>query len=170
TNRGIVIVAGMILGTILEKTGATLTMTQVILKIVGKKRALRAMNIAGYMVPIPVFCDSGYVILNPLNNTLAEESGISMAVMAVALSAGLYATHTMVPPRSGPIVTQFSGMPAPLRTRHIHLRPRLKVSLRSSRRSYCPSLYIAIVFKADEQTLCYSMRTIRSQSLYFGEL
>jgi GntP family gluconate:H+ symporter len=100
---GIVIVAGTIMGTILEKSGAALSMTQTILRLVGKSRAPLAMNIAGYVVSIPVFCDSGYVILTPLNKALAKESGISMAVMAVALSTGLYATHTMVPPTPGPI-------------------------------------------------------------------
>lgn len=103
TNIGIVIVAGTIMGTILEKTGAALAMTEAILRLVGKKRAPLAMNIAGYVVSIPVFCDSGYVILNPLNKALARESGTSMAVMAVALATGLYATHTMVPPTPGPI-------------------------------------------------------------------
>jgi GntP family gluconate:H+ symporter len=90
-------------GTILEKTGAALSMTQAILKLVGKKRAPLAMNIAGYVVSIPVFCDSGYVILNPLNKALAKETGTSMSIMAVALATGLYATHTMVPPTPGPI-------------------------------------------------------------------
>lgn len=103
TNIGIVIVAGTIMGTILEKTGAALAMTQAILKIVGKSRAPLAMNIAGYVVSIPVFCDSGYVILNPLNKALAKESGTSMTVMAVALATGLYATHVMVPPTPGPL-------------------------------------------------------------------
>ncbi|MBN1520351.1 MAG: GntP family permease [Spirochaetales bacterium] len=103
TNIGIVIVAGTIMGTILEKTGAALSMTQAILKLVGKKRAPLAMNAAGYVVSVPVFCDSGFVILNPLNKALAKETGTSMAVMAVALATGLYATHTMVPPTPGPI-------------------------------------------------------------------
>ncbi len=103
TKIGIVIVAGTIMGTILERTGAALSMTEAILKVVGKKRAPLAMNIAGYVVSIPVFCDSGYVILNPLNKALAKETGTSMAVMAVALATGLYATHTMVPPTPGPL-------------------------------------------------------------------
>lgn len=103
TNIGIVIVAGTIMGTVLEKTGAALSMTQAILKLVGKNRAPLAMNAAGYVVSIPVFCDSGYVIMNPLNKALAKETGTSMAVMAVALATGLYATHTMVPPTPGPI-------------------------------------------------------------------
>jgi GntP family gluconate:H+ symporter len=103
TNIGIVIVAGTIMGKILEKTGAALSMTQAILKMVGKNRAPLAINAAGYVVSIPVFCDSGFVILNPLNKALAKETNTSMAVMAVALATGLYATHTMVPPTPGPI-------------------------------------------------------------------
>ncbi|WP_018526321.1 GntP family permease [Alkalispirochaeta alkalica] len=100
---GIVIIAGTIMGTILEKTGAAYSMTNAILKVVGKKRSPLAMSMAGYVVSIPVFCDSGYVILSPLNKALAKETGQSMAVMAVALATGLYATHAMVPPTPGPI-------------------------------------------------------------------
>jgi len=100
---GIVIVAGTIIGTILEKTGAAISMTNAILKLVGKKNSPLAMSIAGYVVSIPVFCDSGYVILTPLNKALAQKTGRSMAVMAVALATGLYATHCLVPPTPGPI-------------------------------------------------------------------
>jgi len=71
TYIGIVIVAGTIMGYILEKTGAALVMTRAILGVVGQKQAPLAMNIAGYIVSIPVFCDSGYVILTPLNRALA---------------------------------------------------------------------------------------------------
>ncbi len=100
---GIVIIAGTIIGTILEKTGAALSMTSAILKLVGQKRAPLAMSITGYIVSIPVFCDSGFIILTPLNKALAEETKKSMAVMSVALATGLYATHTLVPPTPGPI-------------------------------------------------------------------
>ena len=100
---GIVIVAGTIMGYILEKTGAALVMTQTILGLVGHQRAPLAMNIAGYIVSIPVFCDSGYVILTPLNKALSAETKTSMSIMAVALATGLYATHTMVPPTPGPL-------------------------------------------------------------------
>lgn len=100
---GIVIVAGTIMGTILEKTGAALAMSNSILKLIGKNRGPLAMNIAGYIVSIPVFCDSGYVILTPLNKALAKKTMNSMAVMAVALSTGLFATHCLVPPTPGPL-------------------------------------------------------------------
>ena len=83
---GIVILCGTIIGTILEKTGAALT-----------------MGITGYITGIPVFCDSGFVILSPISKALANRSNISLAVMATALSGGLYATHCLVPPTPGPI-------------------------------------------------------------------
>ena len=64
---GIVILAGTIIGTILEKTGAALTMANTILKLVGKKNSVLTMAITGYVTGIPVFCDSGFVILSPIS-------------------------------------------------------------------------------------------------------
>ena len=100
---GIVILAGTIIGTILEKTGAALTMANTILKLVGKERSVLTMGLTGYVTGIPVFCDSGFVILSPISRALAAQSNKSLAVMATALSAGLYATHCLVPPTPGPI-------------------------------------------------------------------
>ena len=102
-NIGIVILCGTIIGTILEKTGAALTMANTILGLVGEKRSVLTMAITGYVTGIPVFCDSGFVILSPISRALAFRSKTSLAVMATALSAGLYATHCLVPPTPGPI-------------------------------------------------------------------
>lgn len=102
-NIGIVILCGTIIGTILEKTGAALTMANTILGIVGKSRSVLTMAITGYVTGIPVFCDSGFVILSPISRALADRSNVSLAVMATALSGGLYATHCLVPPTPGPI-------------------------------------------------------------------
>lgn len=103
SSIGIVIVAGTIIGTILEKTGAALVMANTILKCVGKARSVLTMGITGYVTGIPVFCDSGFVILAPIARALADRSNVSLAVMGTALSAGLYATHCLVPPTPGPI-------------------------------------------------------------------
>ena len=102
-NIGIVILCGTIIGTILEKTGAALTMANTILGWVGKERSVLTMGLTGYVTGIPVFCDSGFVILSPISRALAAQSGVSLAVMATALSGGLYATHCLVPPTPGPI-------------------------------------------------------------------
>jgi GntP family gluconate:H+ symporter len=54
---GIVIIAGTIMGYILEKTGAALVMTRAILGLVGRNRAPLAKNMARYVVSIPGFCE-----------------------------------------------------------------------------------------------------------------
>jgi GntP family gluconate:H+ symporter len=100
---GIVIISGTIIGIILEKTGAAISITEAILKVVGKNRAPLAMSFTGWVVSIPVFCDSGFVILTPLNKALSVRAGKSMAVMSVALATGLISSHALVPPTPGPI-------------------------------------------------------------------
>ncbi|MCM3723340.1 GntP family permease [Solibacillus isronensis] len=103
TSIGIVIVAGTIIGIILEKSGAAYRMAEVVLRVIGPKRPQLAMSIIGYIVSIPVFCDSGYIILTSLKKALAKRAGVTIASMAVALATGLYATHVLVPPTPGPI-------------------------------------------------------------------
>ncbi len=100
---GIVILCGTIMGTLLEKSGAALTMANAIMGVVGKKRTVTTIGVMGYVTGIPVFCDSGFVILSPISRALAQQSGKSLAVLATALSSGLYATHCLVPPTPGPI-------------------------------------------------------------------
>lgn len=103
TSIGLVIVFGTIIGVILEKAGAAYRMAEVVLRIVGPKRPQLAMSIIGFIVSIPVFCDSGFIILNSLRQALAKRAKVAMASMSVALATGLYATHTLVPPTPGPI-------------------------------------------------------------------
>jgi GntP family gluconate:H+ symporter len=100
---GIVILAGSVIGTFLEKSGGAVRLAQRILQLVGYKNVPLAMGIIGYIVSIPVFCDAGFVILWPLAKSLSARAKTSLAATAVALSLGLYATHTMVPPTPGPV-------------------------------------------------------------------
>jgi GntP family gluconate:H+ symporter len=100
---GIVILAGSIIGTFLEKSGGAYRLAESTLKLTGKKNVPLAMGLVGYIVSMPVFCDSGFVILSPLNKALSHKAKISLAGSAIALSLGLYATHTMVPPTPGPV-------------------------------------------------------------------
>ena len=100
---GVVILAGSIIGTFLEKSGGALRLAESTLRITGERNVPAAMGLVGYIVSLPVFCDSGFVILAPLNKALARKTGITLASGAIALSLGLYATHTMVPPTPGPV-------------------------------------------------------------------
>ena len=100
---GIVIIAGTIIGVFLEKSGGARSLAESVLRITGKKNVPGAMGVVGYVVSMPVFCDSGFVLLSPLNKALCKRAGISVAGGAVALALGLYVTHTMVPPTPGPV-------------------------------------------------------------------
>jgi len=100
---GIVIVAGTIIGTFLEHSGGAYTLADSILGIIGRKRVPLVMALIGWIVSIPVFADSGFVILSPLNKALSKSAKITLAATAIALSLGLTASHCLVPPTPGPI-------------------------------------------------------------------
>jgi GntP family gluconate:H+ symporter len=100
---GIVIVLGVIIGAFLEHSGGAYKLAEVVLRIIGKKRVHSAMGIVGFIVSIPVFADSGFIILNPLNKSLTKKAGLSIVGTATALILGLMITHVLVPPTPGPI-------------------------------------------------------------------
>lgn len=103
TSIGIVIIFGALIGTILEKTGAALKLADMVVKLVGKKRPELAVLLMGWVVSIPVFCDSGFVILNPIRKAMVKRTKTSSVAMTVALSTGLYISHVLIPPTPGPI-------------------------------------------------------------------
>lgn len=100
---GIVILAGAIIGAFLEQSGGALRLAERVLRITGEKQTPLAMALVGYIVSISVFCDSAFVLLSPINKALARKVNVSLAAGAIALSLGLYSTHTMVPPTPGPV-------------------------------------------------------------------
>ena len=103
TSIGIVIILGALIGSILEKTGAALKLADMVIRVVGQKRPELAIELMGWVVSIPVFCDSGFVILNPIRKALVKRTGTSSVAMTVALAAGLYISHVFIPPTPGPI-------------------------------------------------------------------
>lgn len=100
---GIVIGFGCIMGRFLENSGAAKKMALTILKIVGVKRADIALGLSGLLVGIPVFCDSGFVILSELAKEFSRLTKKSMVGLGGILGMGLYITHFMVPPTPGPL-------------------------------------------------------------------
>ncbi|MFJ6808017.1 GntP family permease [Streptomyces anulatus] len=100
---GLVILFGTIIGKVLERTGAAVTLAEAVLRVVGKRHPALAMSVMGWTVSIPVFCDSGYVVLSPLQRSIARKTGKNPVVLGTALATGLYASHTFVPPTPGPI-------------------------------------------------------------------
>ncbi|MDF2187313.1 GntP family permease [Paraflavitalea sp. CAU 1676] len=98
---GLLILFGTTLGVILEKTGATISMANAILRRVKETNAPAAIAITGFIVGLPIFCDSGFIILSGLNHSLVKKTHFRMPVMAAVLATSLYAVHCLVPPHPG---------------------------------------------------------------------
>ena len=103
SSIGIVIILGALIGSILEQTGAALKLADMVIQLVGKNNPVLAMELMGWVVSIPVFCDSGFVILNPIRKALVHRTGVSSVSMSVGLATGLYISHVFIPPTPGPI-------------------------------------------------------------------
>jgi gluconate:H+ symporter, GntP family len=100
---GIVIAAGTIIGEYLHRSGGAVVMAERILGWIGDNKAPMSMSITGYIVSVPVFCDSGFIVLSALKNAIAKRSSIPAVVLSIALATGLYTTHVFVPPTPGPL-------------------------------------------------------------------
>lgn len=103
TSIGIVIGLGCIMGKFMEKSGAAKRMALTILKLVGIKKADIVLGLTGFLVSIPVFCDSGFVILSSLAKEFSRLTKKSMILIGGMLGMGLYITHFLVPPTPGPL-------------------------------------------------------------------
>lgn len=100
---GIIIGLGVMMGALFEASGAAKTMARTFLRVLGKGKEEIALAATGFLVSIPIFCDSGFVILSPLAKALSRQTKKSVISLGVALAAGLVITHTMVPPTPGPV-------------------------------------------------------------------
>ena len=117
SSIGIVIILGALIGSILEQTGAALKLADMVIKLVGKNHPVLAMELMGWVVSIPVFCDSGFVILNPIRKALVQRTGASSVAMSIGLGSGLYIAHVFIPP------TMSIGLGSGLYIAHVFIPP-----------------------------------------------
>lgn len=102
---GLLILLGVIIGTFLERTGGAMVIAQKVLWIIGEKAVMLAMMITGFILSIPVFGDSAFIIMHSINKSLSFKGKLPFAATTVALTLGLSSSHSLVPPTPGPIAT-----------------------------------------------------------------
>lgn len=100
---GLIVVLGTFIGIYIERTGALGVIANAIVSLFGSKNVTTAMGVLGALVSVPVFCDSGFIILSKLSAKLSKMKNSSSAALSLALASGLYTTHTLIPPTPGPI-------------------------------------------------------------------
>ncbi|MDO5336652.1 MAG: gluconate:H+ symporter [Eubacteriales bacterium] len=102
-STGIIIGLGVMMGGILEKSGAAEKMAFSFIKAIGKKKEEWALAVTGWFIASPVFADSAIVIFAPLCKAMSKVTGKSVIGLALSLAAGLQLTHCLVPPTPGPL-------------------------------------------------------------------
>src|SRR5688572_27474742 len=100
-SLGLIIVLGTTLGVLLESTGSTRVMAAYILRKTGERYAAIGMSLTGFVVGLPIFCDSGYIVLHGLNKPLAARTGVPLTLISISLATGLYSVHCLIPPHPG---------------------------------------------------------------------
>ncbi|MCL2840648.1 MAG: GntP family permease [Defluviitaleaceae bacterium] len=103
TGIGLVIIIGALIGSILEATGGAFKIADMIIRVLGKASPNLSIIVMGWIVSVPVFCDSGFVIINPIRRSIVKRTGASGIATAVGLGAGLYTSHVLVPLTPGPL-------------------------------------------------------------------
>ena len=103
TGIGLVIILGALIGAVLEATGGAFKIADMIIRLLGKRSPTLSIIIMGWIVSVPVFCDSGFVIINPVRRSVVKRTAASGVATAVGLGAGLYTSHVLVPLTPGPL-------------------------------------------------------------------
>jgi GntP family gluconate:H+ symporter len=98
---GFLIILGAIIGITLDKTGGTLSIARFILSKTGEDKSARALGIIGFITGLPIFCNSGFIILSGLSKSLSSKSKLPMPFMAAILGCSLYSVHCLIPPHPG---------------------------------------------------------------------
>lgn len=105
---GLLIIFGTTVGILLEKSNATLSLANFILSKTGEKKAPLAVVLMGFLIGLPIFCDSGFVVLIGLVMSLVGRLPKLHVALVVCLASALYSVHTLVPPHPG--ITAAAGI------------------------------------------------------------
>ena len=103
TSIGLLILFGGIFGMMLGDSGGMEELAKGLLRTFGKKNDMLALNLAGFIVSIPVYFGSAYITLNPLVTSLQKFTKKKTTAYVAALFTGLLLTHCVVAPTPGPL-------------------------------------------------------------------
>ncbi len=99
----VVIALAAIIGMCLMESGAADKVVRRFLAVFGEKRAGGAIVFSGYLLSIPIFFDTFFMLLLPLGQALALRTGQNYLLYVLAICAGSSVTHSLIAPHPGPL-------------------------------------------------------------------
>lgn len=98
---GLLIIFGASIAVILDRTGGTISIANYILSKTGEKNAATAIGLTGFIAGMPIFCDSGFIILSGLARSFSAKAKVVLPFIAFVLATSLYAVHCLIPTHPG---------------------------------------------------------------------
>jgi GntP family gluconate:H+ symporter len=100
---GLVIAFASIVGKALMESGAADRIVRSFVRVFGPRFGGLALLSSGFVLSIPVFFDTVFLLLVPLAKALRLRTGKDYLLYVTAIGAGGAITHSLVPPTPGPI-------------------------------------------------------------------
>ena len=100
---GPIIITGTLLGRFLNETGTSRKMVNTFISSLGIKNIPISLNIIGFIISIPVFCDAAFILMSSIVKDLSKITKKNIIFLSICLATGLYSAHVFVPPTPGPI-------------------------------------------------------------------
>jgi GntP family gluconate:H+ symporter len=99
----VVIALASIIGMCLMESGAADKVVRRFLAVFGEKRAGAAIMLSGYVLSIPIFFDTFFMLLLPLAQAMAYRTGRDYLLYVMAICCGSIVTHSLLIPHPGPL-------------------------------------------------------------------
>lgn len=99
----IIVGLGAILGRMIEVSGGAEALANYFSKLLGVKRTVAAVAIAGFILGIPIFVDVGFIILAPIVLGFAKITKSHPIVYGLPVAVCMLAVHVVVPPHPDPV-------------------------------------------------------------------
>jgi H+/gluconate symporter-like permease len=100
---GVVIALASVIGMCLMESGAADKVVRRFLALFGEKRAGAALMVSSYILSIPIFFDTFFMLLLPIAQAMCLRMGKNYLLYVMAICCAGSVTHSMVAPHPGPL-------------------------------------------------------------------
>lgn len=100
---GILIALASIVGKCVMDSGAADRIVRSTVRLLGEARAAWSFLVSGYLLGIPIFFDTVFLLMSPLAKSMWKRTRKNYALYIMATISGGSMTHSLVPPTPGPL-------------------------------------------------------------------